>query len=154
MDADLHAASSAHPELRAIALFEAAKGVVAWLGAGALELIGPTSLQHGLAALVARLRLNPDHGAQAWLERAINPGSVHLVAAVIAAYGLMRLIEAWGLWRAQAWASWLGCVSAAIYLPFEILALIRHPGWLEITILLVNSLIVAVLARDLIRRHR
>ena len=71
----------------------------------------------------------------------------------IAVYGLLRLLEAWGLWRARAWASWLGCVSAALYLPFELHALIRHPGWLALSVLAVNQVVVAVLGRDLLRRR-
>ena len=58
-------------------------------------------------------------------------------------------MEAWGLWRVKAWASWLGCISAAIYLPLDVYALFRHPGWLSSIVLVVNLIVVAVLARDL-----
>jgi hypothetical protein len=53
--------------------------------------------------------------------------AVHLAAAVAALYGIVHLVEGWGLWRAKAWASWLGCITAALYLPFDIYAL-RHPS--------------------------
>ena len=74
---------------------------------------------------------------------------MHLAAAVVFAYGVLRLLEAWGLWRAKAWASWLGCISAAIYLPLDVYALYRHPGWTSWAVLAVNLIVVAVLARDL-----
>ena len=43
-----------------------------------------------------------EHGALAWLSSAINPDSVHLAAALIFAYGVLRMVEAWGLWRVKA----------------------------------------------------
>lgn len=58
-----------------------------------------------------------------------------------------------GLWRVKAWASWLGCISAAIYLPLDVYALFRHPGWLSSIVLAVNLMVVAVLARDLANRR-
>ncbi|AAF84024.1 hypothetical protein XF_1214 [Xylella fastidiosa 9a5c] len=83
----------------------------------------------------------------------IDPNAVHLAAVVMLAYGVLHLIESWGLWRVKAWASFLGCVSAAIYLPFDIYAIIHHPGWPSWSVLAINLLVVAVLTRDLIRRR-
>ena len=96
-----------------IAIFEAAKGLLALLAASGLELLGPAPLLRWLHELIARFQLDPNDGALAWLNRSINPDGVHLAAAVVLAYGLLRMLEAWGLWRAKAWASWLGCISAA-----------------------------------------
>ncbi|MNV15565.1 hypothetical protein D3C71_1062940 [compost metagenome] len=83
----------------------------------------------------------------------INPDAVHLAAAAMVAYGVLHLFEAWGLWRAKAWASWLGCVTAGIYLPFDIYAIIRHPGWASWSVLVINLIVVGVLARDIRKRH-
>lgn len=149
-DPDPHA----HPGLHAIALVEGAKGLLAMLGASGLELIGPSALRRWVEALISRFQFDPQHGAFAWLQHAINPQSLHLAAAAIAAYGVLHLVEAWGLWRAKAWASWLGCITAALYIPFEIHALLRHPGWLEVSVLTINLVVVWVLARDLVRRRR
>lgn len=149
-DPDPHA----HPGLHAVALVEAAKGLLALIGASGLELIGPASLRHWVELLIARFQFDPDRGAFAWLQQSINPESVHFAAAAIAAYGLLHLVEAWGLWRARAWASWLGCITAMLYVPFEIQALVRHPGWLELAVLSINLVVVWVLARDLFRRRR
>jgi len=71
----------------------------------------------------------------------------------VGAYAVLHLIEAWGLWRDKAWASWVGCIAAAIYLPFDIYALVRHPGWVSVAVLAINVLIVWVLARDLVKRR-
>jgi len=145
------AAVEADAALRAVALFEGLKGALSLAAAVGLLFAGATRLQHWAAVLLARFQAQPP--GTGWLQRAISADSVQLAALAIAAYGLVRLLEAWGLWHARAWASWLGCVSATLYLPFEIHALIRHPGWLTLGVLALNLLVVAVLARDLLRRR-
>ena len=143
----------AHPGLRMIALIEAVKGLLALSAATGLEIIGPIPLKRWVHALINYFQLDPQHGAMAWLASAISPGSVHFAAAAVGAYAILHLLEAWGLWRDKAWASWLGCIAAAIYLPFDIYALARHPGWISVAVLAINVLIVWVLARDLLKRR-
>ena len=141
-----------HRGLRAIALFEAAKGVIAILGAAALAAIGPDALQREIQSGLAHLGIAVERGSSALLD-AITPQTVHIAIAVGLVYAGMRLLEAWGLWRHRAWASWLGCVSAAIYLPLDVYAIARHPGVASSALLAVNLLVVAVLAQDLRRRR-
>ena len=143
----------AHPGLHVIAVFEAAKGVLALMAASGLEILGPAPLQRWLHELINRFQLDPGHGASAGLTQASNPEGVHTPPRVVLAYGLLRMLEAWGLWRVKAWASWLGCISAAIYLPLDVYALFHHPGWLSSIVLVVNLIVVAVLARDLVNRR-
>jgi len=145
---------NAHPGLHVIAVVEAIKGALALLAASGLELLGPAPLQRWVHELISRFRFDPDHGAMAWLAKAINPGAVHLAAAVAALYGFVHLIEGWGLWRAKAWASWLGCIAAALYLPFDIYAFALHRHWLEAVVVAINVLVVWVLTRDLMVRGR
>ena len=145
---------AAHPELRAVAVFEGLKGALSLAAAGALAFAGAANVQHWTAMLLSRPRTGQGIAASSWLQRVINPDSVQLAVLAATAYGLLRFVEAWGLWRARAWASWLGCVSASLYLPFELHASIRHPGWLAPGVLAVNLVVVAVLARDLLRRRR
>jgi uncharacterized membrane protein (DUF2068 family) len=143
----------AHPGLHVIAIFEAAKGLLALSAASGLELLGPAPLLRWLQEVTVRFQLDPNQGALAWLSQAINPDSVHLAAAAAFAYALLRFVEAWGLWRVKVWASWLGCISAAIYLPLDVYAVFRHPGWMAWAVLAINLIVVAVLARDIFRRH-
>lgn len=150
-------AGKEHRGLHAIALFEAAKGVLALLAASGLEWLGPAPLQRTVEALPSLLRLDaiPGRAAQgsaAGLVHALTPGAVHLTAAVVVLYGVVRLAEAWGLWRAKAWASWLG-LSAALYLPFDLYAFALHRHWLEAVAVAINLLVVWVLARDLVKRR-
>ncbi|WP_215825229.1 DUF2127 domain-containing protein [Xanthomonas sp. MLO165] len=137
-----------------IALLEAVKGTLALLAATGLEILGPLPLQNAVGTLIRRFNLDPDHGALPSLLKTISPDAVHLAAAAMLAYGLLHVVEAWGLWRAKAWASLLGCLSAAIYLPFDIYAIVRHPGWTAWGVLAINLIVVGVLARDLIKRRR
>jgi uncharacterized membrane protein (DUF2068 family) len=104
--------------------------------------------------LIARFQLDPDRGAMAWLAQSIGPGTVHLAAAIVATYGALHVLEGWGLWRAKAWASWLGCVTAALYLPFDIYAFALHRHWMEAVVVAVNLIVVWVLARDLLKRKQ
>ncbi|MCR8716928.1 DUF2127 domain-containing protein [Stenotrophomonas indicatrix] len=143
-----------HPGLHVIALLEASKAMLALLAATGLEILGPQPLRDGVNALIRRFSLDPDHGTLPSLLNAISPDAVHLAAAAMIGYGLLHLVEAWGLWKAKAWASWLGCLTASIYLPFDIYAIIRHPGWASWTVLAINLVVVYVLARDLRKRRR
>jgi uncharacterized membrane protein (DUF2068 family) len=143
----------AHPGLHAIALVEGVKGLLAVLAASGLELLGPAPLQRWVHALIARFQLDPQDGALALFARQISPDAVHVAAAVVMAYGFLHLLEAWGLWRAKAWASWLGCVAASLYLPLDLYALWRHPGWPALAVLAINLAVVWVLARDILRRR-
>lgn len=139
---------------RAIAVIELAKSVFALVAASGLELLGPAPIQRFVHWLIEVFRFDAHHSALATFARGIDPESVHLAAAVAAAYGLLHLVEAWGLWRGRRWASWLGCISAAIYLPVEAIALLREPGWVPLIVVAINLSIVWILARDLMVRHR
>ncbi|GAB6196344.1 DUF2127 domain-containing protein [Lysobacter xanthus] len=143
----------AHPGLRAIALVEATKGLLALITASGLEILGPAPLRSAVHVLIRHFELSSTEGPLAWLAGAISAGSVHATAAIAAVYGLLHVVEAWGLWRDKAWASWLGCIAAAIYLPFDVYALTRHPGWAAMSVLVINLIVVWVLARDLFRRR-
>jgi len=143
----------AHPGLHIIALIEAVKGVLAVIAASGLALLGPAPLQRWIHILIARFQLDPEHGALALFAEKISRGAVHWAAAAVMAYGILHVIEAWGLWRARAWASWLGCLAATLYLPLDLYALWRHPGLPAIAVLAINLLVVWVLARDIRRRR-
>lgn len=149
-DPDPHA----HPGLHVLAVFELAKGLLALVAAASLEVFGPDSIRRLIHQLITRFNLDPNHGALPTLLHAVSPGAVHLAVVVVTLYAALRIAEAWGLWRAKAWASWLGCIGTAAYLPLDVYALYHHPGWHTWAVLIVNVLVVAILARDLLRRRR
>ena len=90
----------AHPGLHIIALVEGVKGALAVIAASGLALLGPAPLQRWIHILIARFQLDPEHGALALFAEKISRGAVHWAAAAVMAYGILHVIEAWGLWRA------------------------------------------------------
>ena len=141
--------------LKAIAVFEALKGVAAIVAA--LGLLGLLHHDiHRLAlALLWRFHLDPAtpyptlllHYAD--LLSAIN---LRQLAPVAAGYVSLRFAEAWGLWKEKVWAEWLGALSGALYLPLEVAHLRHSPGVINAAVLLFNLLMVAFLAFQLWRR--
>lgn len=59
----------------------------------------------------------------------------------------MRLTEAWGLWHERRWAAWIGVLTAAAYVPIEVLEIVRRPGVLAALALAVNAVVLFWLAR-------
>lgn len=131
--------------LRAVASVEFFKGLVVLLAG-----FGVLSLVHRDAWDVAEsflewLHISPDtHYAQVFLNLAdqVTDTKLWFVAIGAAAYSLLRFVEAYGLWKARAWAEWLALISGAIYLPFEIYELARRPDWIRLVIFVVNLAVV------------
>ena len=119
----------------------------------ALLAVGPETLRRWIMDVMSVMPGSLREEARPGLLDRVNPETVDVAFAMFAGYGLLRLLEGWGLWRQRAWASWLGCVGAAAYIPFEMYALWRHPAWVTLGVLLVNLLVVLVLARDIARRQ-
>jgi uncharacterized membrane protein (DUF2068 family) len=140
--------SPAASGLRAIALFEAAKGIVAMIASFVLFSIRNSDLTKVAAGMTNFLRLDPD----GWFARRIaeffgglNPQYIEVLFVAVLLYAVLRFVEAYGLWRLRAWAQWLGIVSGAIYIPIEIYDIIIRPSWFGAGILILNSAIVAYL---------
>ena len=95
------------------------------------------------------LHISPDaHYAQVFLNLADQLTDTKLWAVAIGAltYSSLRFAEAYGLWRARAWAEWLALISGAIYLPFEIFELTRRLDWIRLAIFLINLAVVLYMA--------
>jgi uncharacterized membrane protein (DUF2068 family) len=145
-----------HGTVRAVALFEAAKGsLVILTGFGALSLVH-RDVQRFAERLVAHLHLNPaKHYPQIFMDAAahLTDARLWMLAAFAAIYGLVRFVEAYGLWLGRRWAEWFAAVSGAIYVPFEIYELFHRLTWLSAGALAVNLLVVGLMVLALFR-HR
>ena len=143
--------------IRVIAGIEAFKGVLVLLAAaGVLSLIH-RDLHAIASALIRHAHLNPaSHYPRIFLDAAadLQNGRLLWLAAGAAAYAMLRLGEAWGLYRERAWAEVLAAASGALYLPFEGVELVRHPGSLGVAVLSVNLVVVGVMVAALIARRR
>ena len=141
--------------LRAIGLFEVAKGLAALAASlGLLNLLHHDVHQLALA-LLWRFHLNPEtHYPSLLLHYAdlFSAIDLHRVAPLVLAYIALRLLEGYGLWNEKIWAEWLAALSGALYLPVEAGHLMHRPTLINGAILLANLLLVGVLAFQLWRR--
>ena len=141
--------------LRAIAGYEAAKGVLILLvGLGLLGLIH-RDVQEAGEELVRHFHLSPSsHYPRIFLELTakVTDGWLWGLALGAMLYASLRFAEAYGLWHGKAWAEWLGAISGAIYVPFEVVEMSRKITALRIASLVVNLLVVGYLLSTL--RHR
>lgn len=142
--------------LRTVALLEAAKGSLVLLaGIGALSFIHHDA-QRFAEQLVGHLHLNPASGyPRIFLEYAakVTDSRLGTLAALAAAYALVRFIEAYGVWRERRWAEWFAAVSGGIYIPFEIYNLFHGDAWLSLGALSLNAVVVGLVIKALFRGH-
>ena len=68
-----------------------------------------------------------------------------LVAAALALYAVIELIEAAGLWLAKRWGEYFAAVATALFLPIEIYELTEHATKFKIATLAVNVFAVVYL---------
>ena len=153
-----------HFGLRGVALLEAAKGLLAILGAAWVMSLRHKDMQEVAENLLRELQrvlhVNPDwHFFQTFLRSAggITPRSLRLIAGGILVYAVIRFVEASGLWLEKEWAEWFALISGSAYAPFLIYSLFRHPTMFKWIGLAINLLIVAYLAwllRDSYQRRK
>jgi uncharacterized membrane protein (DUF2068 family) len=148
------------PRSRAIgfvASIEAAKGVVVLLAATGLLALVHRDVHEIAATLIEHMHLNPaSKYPRIFLDAAshVHDGRLLWIAIGAGTYATVRLVEAYGLFRERKWAEVLAAASGAIYVPFELVELIRHPAWDVLAILMLNILVVAIMVRALFLRRR
>jgi uncharacterized membrane protein (DUF2068 family) len=141
--------------LRAVALFEAFKGLLALAAAGGLFYVIPHDARHLIVELVGRLHLNAGRSYPNVFYRVIEDTSnaqLWLIAALVVAYAAVRFTEAYGLWYARAWGEWVAAVSGGIYIPLELYELSRGVSSLKLGALAINVAIVAFMVVALHRK--
>jgi uncharacterized membrane protein (DUF2068 family) len=159
-DHDAHHAHSVRVRRRAqrlIALFEALKGVGALAASIGLLSLLHHDLRHIAVAVIGHFGLDPGgHYPKELLHYAeiLQDTNVRTLVLLAAGYVGVRLAEAYGLWHDHAWGEWLGALSGAIYIPFELRHLLHQPSAINLLVVLANAAIVAFLAHQLWRRRR
>jgi len=143
--------------IRAVAVVEFIKGaLVLFAGAGLLTLLH-RDVREVAEHLVHHLHLDPaSHLPEVFLDLAgrVTSGDLWLLALGAAAYAVVRIVEAYGLWRDRVWAQWFGAISGLIYVPFELHALAKGVTPLKLTTLAINLAVVWILTAVLMRRGR
>jgi len=141
--------------LRAVAVFEALKGAIVLVAGFGLTRLVHRDVEHAAEALIGRLHLDAAKKfPHIFLQLAANVTDAQLwgLAALALTYALLRLAEAYGLWRGRSWGQWIAAVSGAIYVPVEIYELMRSVTWLKVGALLLNAAVVMYMCYTLWRR--
>jgi uncharacterized membrane protein (DUF2068 family) len=139
--------------LRAVAAFEALKGIVVVL-LGLTLIAFHRHAEDFAESLLYHLHMDPDRRfAHAFLNAAtrVNDARLWTIIAATLTYSSVRFVEAWGLWNRRVWAEWFALLSGAMYLPWEILKVSERADWERIGVLLVNILIVLYMLEVRIR---
>jgi uncharacterized membrane protein (DUF2068 family) len=131
--------------VRTVATIEFTKGVVVVLAG-----LGIFSMRHkdiwGAAeGFLEFFHVNPyHHYVGIFIDLVYRLSDIRLwkIALVAAIYVSLRFIEAYGLWYVRPWAEWLAIASGALYIPFEVIDLLRHPDWIRVLVVVVNVAIV------------
>ena len=103
--------------LRAVAVFEAAKGLlVLLLGLGLLSLLH-RDVEEAAENLLFRLHIGSDGRlARVFLDAAskLTDTRVWALTGTAVVYSGVRFAEAWGLWNGREWAEWFALLSGAL----------------------------------------
>jgi len=135
--------------LRALALFEAAKGLLALLAGLSVFSLLHQNVQLIAGQLIAHAHFNPaKHIPGIFIEAAshLTDSRIRFIAILAFLYSSMRFVEAYGLWFARRWAEWFALLSGGVYLPIELYELAQGFTWLKIGLVLINLVIVCYMA--------
>jgi uncharacterized membrane protein (DUF2068 family) len=142
--------------LRAIAVFEGLKGLAAIASSIGLLSLLHHDLHHLALELVGHFGLDPAQHYPALLLHyvdALNATPVSTLMLFASVYVSTRLVEAYGLWQGRRWGEWLGALSGALYVPFEVRHLIHQPNFSSLAVLSLNVAMVVFLALQLRQRR-
>jgi uncharacterized membrane protein (DUF2068 family) len=149
--------ASVRRALRSIAAIEALKGVVA-LAAG-LGLLGLVhrDLHHLAASLIGHIGLDPGDRYPAMFLHSVDvlrSANLRSILLAVTAYAAVRFLESYGLWRNRTWGKWLGALSGALYVPFELRHLAYRPTVATAVVISLNIGVVGFLAWQISREQR
>ena len=137
--------------LRTVATVEALKGVLVLAVAFALIALlrHDVDLQDAAMNVLDFLHIDPDRRlAGMFIDAAgkVMDWNVIFVGLGAFAYSALRFIEAYGLWCERVWAEWLAIISGSLYIPMEVIELLRHATPVRWALLIINLLVVAYIA--------
>lgn len=143
--------------LRAVASFEFAKGIfVALMGFCALALVHK-DVWLIAESLLAFFHVNTDRRLAQWfLDFADNVTDARLWAAarIAFAYAVLRLTEAYGLWKERTWAEWVALVSGTLLMPLEVRELLRGLTVLRCSLFVGNVAVVLYVLYVIVSNRR
>jgi uncharacterized membrane protein (DUF2068 family) len=141
--------------LRSIAILEIVKGLLALAAALGLLQLRHTDLHAVTDGFLLRHGIDPEtHYRRLVIESVAKETHQHggQIAGIALVYGLVRLVEGYGLWRAKRWAEWFAVLSAGIYLPVEAKHFWHHPRAFTAGIIVFNVVLILYLGMLLVQQ--
>lgn len=154
---DIDAGAHASESIKAVAIYEIAKGLASLIAAAALwywhndvtNWFGSiTRLWHYyfgqlLLAQIDSLADNAERASQHWV----------IAVWLIIGYAVLRFVEAYGLWKDKTWAYWYSVLGYGVFIPIELYYLVTKPfDWFKLAIFILNVVIVIVVYRNMKRK--
>jgi uncharacterized membrane protein (DUF2068 family) len=105
-------------------------------------------LQPGIRTLFRELGYNVDHSKVAGLFRhalTLSSGALVLLAAALAVYAVIEVVEGVGLWLARRWGEYFAMVATSVFLPYEIYDLVGKVTVTRVLFFLINVALVLYL---------
>lgn len=135
--------------LRTVATIEGVKGILALGVAILLFALAHKDLYEIADHITDALHIDPDGRLSNMLFTAADKATekgLWVFAFAVIAYAAVRFTEAYGLWHERDWAEWFALLSGTLYLPWEILAIVRHSDGMRWGILIINVMIILYMA--------
>lgn len=132
--------------LRAIALFEMFKGLVAIIASLVLLSLANYNVRHFTYWLISYLHLDSDaHYFKTLFDYSdlLGNENLHMVVLMAWGYAAVRFVEGYGLWKTRVWAEWLAALSGGVYLPIEVSHLMLHTNAINTAVLVINVCVVS-----------
>ncbi len=74
-----------------------------------------------------------------------SPNTLNLVAAGVAAFAVVELIEGIGLWLSKRWGEYFAMVVTSLGLPYEVWELTNKVSWFKLALFVINLALVLYL---------
>jgi uncharacterized membrane protein (DUF2068 family) len=115
----------------------------------------------GIADRLAGVAHALRHHAHVWslrlanlVVKATSRRGLWTIVVALLADGSVSLVEGWSLLHGAWWGPWVVVVATASLLPFEVVALLRHPHIVRAALFVVNLAIVGYLVRTALRERK
>ncbi|HEU0168372.1 MAG TPA: DUF2127 domain-containing protein [Chloroflexota bacterium] len=123
---------------------------------GALLFLYARGITHPIQAVFAEELAEDPHDLVANLLLRFLPQisrqALLTLTGIAAAYFVLHVVEATGLWARRLWVEYLVLVETSALLPYEVYEIVRAITWFKLVALVLNVAIVAFLAQRRFRR--
>lgn len=146
-----------NPELKVIAVFKFARGILALGVAVTLFLMWQNSSLDLLDQFPILLKMKSNDPFVGFIVaglKSIGKEQILLLSMLACGLCIVRWVEGAGIWLNRSWAEVLAIASGCLYLPFEVCELSRKYSLTLTLILAVNCLVVMYLGWVLIQKRK